>query len=147
MSLKERLLADMKEAMKSGAKKKLSVIRMARAAIKNVEIDERKDLSDEEIIAILAKEVKQRRESIEEYRGVGKEDVATDLEEEINILNQYLPESLSEAEIVDLVEETIEEVGAEDMSDMGAVMGAIMPQVRGRADGNKVNNLVRERLQ
>ncbi|MBM7623149.1 GatB/YqeY domain-containing protein [Sporohalobacter salinus] len=147
MSLKEELLADMKEAMKSGDKQKLSVIRMARASIKNVEIDERKDLSDDELIGVLAKEVKQRKESIEEYKKAGQEDTVEELKEEIEILEEYLPEQLSEEELVDLVEEVISEVGAEDMSDMGKVMGVIMPKVKGKADGSKVNELVRERLQ
>ncbi|KXS41116.1 MULTISPECIES: GatB/YqeY domain-containing protein [unclassified Candidatus Frackibacter] len=147
MSLQEELLTDMKEAMKEGDKQKLSVIRMARAAIKNVEIDERKDLSDDEIVAVLAKEVKQRRDSIPEYEKVGKDDVVAELEEEIEILNKYLPEQLSEEEIQDLVEETINEIGAVDMSDMGKVMGAIMPKVKGKADGNEVNKVVKERLQ
>ncbi|ADL12152.1 GatB/YqeY domain-containing protein [Acetohalobium arabaticum] len=147
MSLKDELLADMKEAMKNGDKQKLSVIRMTRAAIKNVEIEESKDLSDDELIEVLAKEVKQRRESIEEYKKAGQEDTVEELKEEINILEEYLPEQLSEEELVDLVEEVIADVGAEDMSDMGKVMGAIMPKVKGRADGSKVNELVRERLQ
>lgn len=147
MSLKEELLTDMKEAMKEGDKQKLSVIRMARAAIKNMEIEDRKDLSDEEVIEVLAKEVKQRRESIEEYKKAGQEETVKDLKKEIEILNKYLPEQLSKEELVDLVEETIEEVGADDMSDMGKVMGAIMPKVKGRADGSEVNKLVRDRLQ
>lgn len=147
MSLKDELLADMKEAMRNGDKQKLSVIRMTRAAIKNVEIEESKDLSDDELIEVLAKEVKQRKESIEEYKKAGQEDTVEELKEEINILEEYLPEQLSEEELVDLVEEVIADVGAEDMSDMGKVMGAIMPQVKGRADGSKVNELVRERLQ
>jgi hypothetical protein len=147
MSLKEELLVDMKKAMKDEKKQKLSVIRMARAAIKNMEIEDRKDLSDEEIVGVLAKEVKQRKESISEYEKVGKDDVVADLKKEIKILNKYLPEQLSKEELVDIVEETIAETGAEDMSDMGKVMGAIMPRVKGRADGNQVNELVRERLQ
>ncbi|SJZ96399.1 GatB/YqeY domain-containing protein [Selenihalanaerobacter shriftii] len=147
MSLKEELLADMKKAMKEGDKQKLSVIRMTRAAIKNVEIDDRRDLSDDEVIAVLAKEVKQRKESITEYKKVGKDDVVADLKKEIEILGKYLPEQLSEDELVDLVEETIDKVGAEGMSDMGKVMGAIIPQTKGRADGSEVSRLVKEKLQ
>ncbi|MGM0471626.1 MAG: GatB/YqeY domain-containing protein [Bacillota bacterium] len=147
MSVKEKLLVDMKEAMKSGDKQRLSVIRMARAAIKNVEIEERKDLSGDELVAVLAKEVKQRRDSIPEYEKVGQTETVKDLEKEIEILQEYLPEQLSDEELEELVEEVIAEVGAQDMSDMGAVMGKIMPQIKGRADGNQVSDLVREKLQ
>lgn len=145
-SLKERLLEDMKEAMKSKNKQKLSVIRMARAAIKNVEIDKRKDLEDNEVIEVLAKEVKQRRDSIKEYEKAGKEDIVVDLNKEIEILSDYLPEQLTEDELEVLVNESIEELGASSMADMGKVMGTIMPRVKGRADGNIVNTLVRQKL-
>ncbi|MFP4015436.1 MAG: GatB/YqeY domain-containing protein [Halanaerobiales bacterium] len=145
-SLKEKLLEDMKEAMKSKDKQKLSVIRMARAAIKNVEIDKRKDLEDNEVIEVLAREVKQRRDSITEYEKAGKEDTVSDLNKEIEILSVYLPEQLTEEELEVLVNETISELGATSMADMGKIMGAIMPKVKGRADGNIVNTLVRQKL-
>lgn len=145
-SLKELLLEDMKKAMKNKKKQKLSVIRMARAAIKNVEIDKRKDLEDEEVIAVLSKEVKQRRDSIGEYEKAGKDDTVAALNKEIEILSVYLPEQLSDKEIEEIVIKVISDVGASSMADMGKVMGAIMPKVKGRADGNVVNSMVREKL-
>ncbi|ACL70024.1 GatB/YqeY domain-containing protein [Halothermothrix orenii] len=145
-SLKEQLVEDMKKAMKEKDKMKLSVIRMARAAIKNVEINKRKDLSDDEVVEVLAKEVKQRRESIEEYKKAGKENVVKDLDKEIEILSKYLPEQLTKEEIEKIVDEVISEVNAESMKDMGKVMQIIMPRIRGRADGKVVNNIVRKKL-
>lgn len=146
MNLQERLLEDMKKAMKSKEKERLSVIRMARAAIKDVEIDQRKDLSEDEIIEILASIVKKNKESLVEYEKAENEEKIAKLKREIKIIQEYLPEQLSEEELNEIVDETIAEVGAEDMSDMGQVMGKIMPKIKGRADGSKVNHLVRERL-
>lgn len=145
-SLKERLLDDMKTAMKSGEKQRLSVIRMARAAIKNLEIEKRKDLEDDEVIEVLNKEVKQRRDSIIEYKKAGKENIVTDLNKEIEILSEYLPEQLSTAELEKLIQEVINLTGASSMQDIGKVMGTIMPKVKGRADGKIINQLVREKL-
>ncbi|GAB6138338.1 GatB/YqeY domain-containing protein [Halanaerobaculum tunisiense] len=147
MSIQDQLLADMKEAMKNQQKDRLSVIRQARAEIKDAEISEGKDLSEEELIKVLSKLVKQTKESLAEFEKAGDEERIAQAKQEIEILQEYLPEQLSDEELVDLVEETIAEVGAQDMSDMGQVMGAIMPQVRGKADGDQVNKLVRERLQ
>ncbi|WP_027338652.1 GatB/YqeY domain-containing protein [Halonatronum saccharophilum] len=147
MSLQERLLEDMKTAMKAKEKEKLSVIRMARAAIKDKEINERKDLTDQEVIEVIAKLVKQSRDSIVEYEKAGQEEKVEDLHREIEVLSEYLPEQLSEEELIAIVEETIEQVGAESMGDMGQVMGSIMPKVKGKADGNVINKLVKERLQ
>ncbi len=146
MSLQERLLEDMKSAMKEKDKKRLSIIRMARAAIKDKEINERKDLSDEEVIEVLAKLVKQSRESISEYKAAGREDKVVELKNEINVLQEYLPEQLSDEELVGIVEEQIEKLGAQNMSDMGRVMGCIIPKIKGKADGSKVSKLVKERL-
>ncbi|MFW5972099.1 MAG: GatB/YqeY domain-containing protein [Bacillota bacterium] len=145
-SLKEQLLEDMKTAMKNKEKFKLSVIRMVRAAIKNVEIDKRKDLEDNEVIEVLAKEVKQRRDSISEFEKAGKDDTVADLNKEIEILSVYLPEQLDEDEIEKIVDEVISDVEASSMADMGKVMGSIMPKVKGRADGSVVNTIVRKKL-
>ncbi|NLM96501.1 MAG: GatB/YqeY domain-containing protein [Halanaerobiaceae bacterium] len=145
-SLKERLLDDMKMAMKSGEKQRLSVIRMARAAIKNQEIEKRKDLDDDEIIEVLSREVKQRRDAIAEYKKAGKEDIIAGLNKEIEILSEYLPEQLSTEELENLIQELINETGASSMKDIGRVMEAIMPKVKGRADGRIVNQMVQEKL-
>ena len=147
MSLQDELLDDMKAAMKDKDKEKVGVIRMARAAIKDAAINERKDLSDDEIVEVLAKLVKQNKESLAGFEKAERPEQVEKLKREIKILEDYLPQQLSESELEDLVDETISEVGAEDMSDMGQVMGAIMPKVKGKADGSEVNQLVREKLQ
>ncbi|MFW6264822.1 MAG: GatB/YqeY domain-containing protein [Bacillota bacterium] len=146
MSLKERLLEDMKTAMKAKDKQKLSVIRMARAAIKNVEIAKRKDLDDNEVIEVLAREVKQRRDSISEFEKAGKEQTVLNLNKEIEILTGYLPEQLSEEKIEKLVYDTIKDLKDASIADIGKVMGIIMPKLKGRADGRLVNTIVRKKL-
>src|SRR5690554_6076638 len=128
----------MKTVMKNKEKQRLSVIRMARAAIKNVEIEKRKDLEDDEVIEVLAREVKQRRDSIKEYKKAGKDNVIEEINKEIEILTNYLPEQLSKEELEKKVDEVIYELGASTIQDIGRVMGAIMPRIRGRADGSLV---------
>ena len=148
MSLKERLTEDMKQAMKDkeAGKLRLSVIRMVRANIKNVEIDGKKELSEDEVLAIVAKEVKMRRDSIEEFTKGNRLDLVETLVLEIETLMNYLPEQLSEAEIRTLVEQTVSEVNAVSPKDMGKVMAVLSPKVKGRADGKVVNTIVREML-
>ncbi len=145
-SLKDRLLDDMKDAMKAKDKERLSVIRMARASIKNVEIEKRKDLDDQEIIEVIAREVKKNRDSITEYKKAGQEEKITKLNQEIDILEEYLPRQLSRDEVEELVDQVIIRVGAESMADMGKVMGTVMPEVKGKADGRLVNAIVKEKL-
>lgn len=149
MTLKDRLVEDMKGAMKAreGGKLRLSVIRMARAAIKNAEIDKRHELSDPEVIEVLAKEVKQRRDSIPEFEKAGRPDFVQNLNEEIAILMDYLPTQMSEAEVREVASRVIQEVGATDAKDLGKVMGKVMPLTKGKADGKLVNQIVRELLQ
>jgi Uncharacterized conserved protein len=148
MPLKERLTADMKQAMKDkeAGKLRLSVIRMVRANIKNVEIDRKKELSEEEVLEVLAKEVKMRRDSLEEFQKADRPDLVQNLEQEIAVLTQYLPEQLSEAEVRSLVTEAIASTQASNPKDMGKVMAVLMPKVKGRADGKMVNAIVREML-
>lgn len=148
MTLEERLLADMKEAMKAReeGKTRLSVIRMARAALKNAEIARGHKLSEPEVIEVLAHEVKERQDSIPEFARGGRQDLVAKLEEEIRILKEYLPSQLSEDEIRSLARETIAEVGAAGLRDLGKVMAALIPQTKGRADGRLVNQIVRELL-
>lgn len=149
MTIKERLTENMKEAMKAkeAGKLRLSVIRMVRAAIKNTEIDGKKELGDEEVIEVIAREAKKRRDALEEYRKAGREDFVQSLEQELAVLADYLPEQLSESDIRGLVEQAVNETGAKDIKDMGKVMSALMPKVKGRADGRLVNQIVRELLQ
>lgn len=148
MSLKDRLVEDMKVAMKAKeeGKVRLSVIRMARAAIKNAEIDKKIEFDDQQVVEILAREVKMRRDSIVEFEKANRPDTVKALEEEISILMEYLPQQLSEGEIRQLVQETIAEVGAQSPKDLGKVMGKVSPKTKGRADGRLVNQIVRELL-
>jgi len=138
----------MKVAMKAKeeGKVRLSVIRMTRAAIKNAEIDKQVEFNDDQVIEVLAKEVKMRRDSIEEFSKANRPDTVKALEEEISVLMEYLPQQLSEGEIRQLAQETIAEVGAQGPKDLGKVMGKITPKTKGRADGKLVNQIVRELL-
>ncbi|MBP2638811.1 MAG: yqeY [Firmicutes bacterium] len=148
MSLKDKLTDDMKQAMKDkeAGKLRLSVIRMVRATIKNVEIDKKKELSEEEVLDVLAKEVKMRRDSMEEFTKGNRPDLVENLEQEIAILMQYLPQQLSEEEVRAFVAEAVTAAHAATAKDMGKVMAVLMPKVKGRADGKLVNNIVREFL-
>jgi len=148
LSLKERLVEDMKAAMKAKeeGKVRLSVIRMARAAIKNAEIDKKTEFSDAQVIEVLAREVKMRRDAMEEFSKAKRPDKVQELEEEVAILLEYLPQQLTEAEIRELAKEIIAETGAAGAKDLGKVMGMITPKTKGRADGKLVNQIVRELL-
>ncbi|AMA72355.1 MULTISPECIES: GatB/YqeY domain-containing protein [Aneurinibacillus] len=146
MRLIDRLTNDMKQAMKDKDKLKLSVIRLVKSAIKNEEINQGKELSDDEVLTVLTRELKQRRDSLQEFEKAGRDDLATSARDEIKILMEYMPEQLSEDEIRTLVKEAIEQTGASSKKDMGKVMGALMPKVKGRADGSLVNKIVQESL-
>lgn len=148
MTLQDRLMADMKEAMKAKeqGKLKLSTIRMARASIKNAEISKKRELTEEEVLEVLTREVKQRRDSSEEYQKANRLDVVEQLEQEINVLLNYLPEQLSEEEIRTLVKEAVAATGVSDAKEMGKLMGYLMPKVKGKADGKLVNQIVKETL-
>lgn len=149
MTLKEQLAEDMKQAMKAkeAGKLRLAVIRMVRAAIKNVEIDGKRELGEEEVQAIIAKEVKMRKDSMDEFKKGNRQDLVDQLEREIEVLLPYLPQQLTEEEIRGLVADAIAASGASSVKEMGKVMAILMPQVKGRADGKTVNNLVRAALQ
>ncbi|GGG10717.1 GatB/YqeY domain-containing protein [Paenibacillus abyssi] len=147
MNLSERLNDDMKQAMKSQDKFKLSTIRMVRAAIKNQEIDLKRPLDDNEVLEILSREIKQRKDSLQEFEKAGREDLATNVAAEIDIISVYLPQQLTEEEIKVIVQQTIQESGASSKAEMGKVMSALMPKVKGRADGKLVNQLVQQFLQ
>ncbi|MBO6204983.1 MAG: GatB/YqeY domain-containing protein [Selenomonas sp.] len=147
MSLKEQLTADMKEAMKNKEKERLAVIRMVRGAIRQQEIDGQKELGEEDVIAVISKEVKMRRDSIEEFQKGGREDLVEKTQAEIDVLMPYLPAQLSEDEVRELVKAAVEQTGAATPKDMGKVMGVLMPKVKGRADGKMVNTIVKSFLQ
>lgn len=146
MSLKERMQRELKEAMKAHDELKVSTLRLLSSAIKNKEIDERKPLDDEGLLAILSTAAKQRRESIEQYEKGGRQDLADKEKAELAIIQGYLPQQLSKDEVAAVIKETIAETGAAGAKDMGKVMKALMPKVKGKADGKLVNELVKELL-
>jgi hypothetical protein len=148
VTLKEKLTADMKEAMKAkeAGKQRLSVIRLVRGAIRQLEIDGKKELVDEDVLGVISKEAKQRRDAIEEFKKGGRDDLVAAAEAEIAILMEYLPKQLSKDEIKGLVQEAIAASGATSPKDMGKVMKELMPKVKGRADGKLVNEVVKEAL-
>lgn len=146
MSLKERLVADMKTAMKSGDKDRLGVIRLINAAIKQREVDERIELDDAQVTAAIEKMLKQRRDSITQYRAASREDLAAVEEFEVGVIQTYLPAQLSEAEIVAIVDKAVADAGATGPKDMGKVIGLVKPQVAGRADMGALSQLVKARL-
>jgi uncharacterized protein YqeY len=144
--LKQRIQDDMKSAMKGGDKRRLGAVRLVLAAIKQREVDERIELNDEQVLAVLDKMVKQRRDSIDQYQQAGREDLVEQEQFEIEVLQGYLPEALSAAEIDALIAEAIAATGAESMRDMGKVMGQLKPQLQGRADIGAVSALVKQKL-
>ncbi len=145
-TLKSRLQADMKSSMKSGDRDRLGVIRLMLSAIKQVEVDERIELDDTRIVATLDKMAKQRRESISQFESAGRDDLLAIEQDELKIIQEYLPAALSDAEIESLVDASIASTGAAGMQDMGKLMGALKPQLQGRADMGKVSQLVKSRL-
>lgn len=146
MSLLERLTDDMKQAMRDKDKEKLSVIRMVKAALQNEAIKLGHDLSDEEELTVLNRELKQRKDSLLEFENAGRSDLADKLKAEIEILMIYMPEQLTEDEVEEIIIQTISETNASSKAEMGKVMGAIMPKVKGKADGSLVNRLVLKHL-
>ena len=146
MSLSDRLEAAMRDAMRARDERRTQTLRMAMAAAHNLKIERRRDLTDDEVVDVLTKQVKQRRESIEMYRSGGRDDRAAAEEAEAAILAEFLPQQLSEPEIEALVRSAIDETGASQPGDMGRVMGRVAPQTRGRADGRHVSDVVRRLL-
>ena len=146
MSLKGQITADMKTAMKAGDKDRLKVVRLIMAAIKQVEVDKRTELDDAAVLSVLDKMVKQRRDSVEQFEKGGRDDLARIELAEIEVLENYLPEQLSDAELDALIEEAISATGAESIRDMGKVMGLIKSRAAGRADMGAVGGKVKARL-
>ena len=146
MTLKERIIDDMKSAMRSGEKERLATIRMALAAIKQREVDERITLDDGQVLCLLEKMIKQRKEAITQFEAGGRVDLVTKERGEISVLEHYLPAQMSDAEIDALIAQTIATSGAASVKDMGKVMAAIKTQAQGRADMSVIGTRVRERL-
>jgi uncharacterized protein YqeY len=146
MTLKQTLSAALKEAMKAQDEIRKVALRLVMAAIKEAEIDAQAELTDEQVLRLVQKEVKSRQESIADARKAAREDLVAAAEAEMAVLQEYLPQALTPEELEVIVKETIAEIGASSMADMGQVMGAVMPKVQGRADGGQVNQLVRKLL-
>jgi uncharacterized protein YqeY len=146
MSLKTRLTDDMKTAMKAGEKERLGVIRLVNAAIKQREVDERIELDDAQVLAVLEKMLKQRKDSVTQYEGAGREDLAAIERFEIGVIQAYLPAQLSAAEIEAIVAKAVADSGAASPKDMGKVVALVKPQVAGRADVGQVSTLVKQKL-
>ena len=146
MSLLEQLTNDMKEAMKAKDKVTLGVVRMVKSSVSNEQIKLGHDLTADEELAVLSREMKQRVEELESYKDADREDLAEEIQGQIDVLKRYMPEQMSEEEIVAVVKETIAEVGASSKADLGKVMGALMPKVKGKADGKLVNQTVQSLL-
>jgi uncharacterized protein YqeY len=146
MSLKQRLTDDMKAAMKSGDKHSLGVIRLVNAAIKQKEVDERIQLDDTQVIAVLDKMVKQRKDSVDQYEKANREDLAAIERAEISVIQRYLPAKLGEAEILAAIDAAIGETGAKSPADMGKLMAALKPKLAGQADMGQVSALVKQKL-
>ena len=146
MSLKDEINKEMKAAMKSRDKDRLKTIRLILSEIKRVEVDERIAVDDQRTLSILAKMIKQRRDSIAQYDSAGRTELSKIEMDEITVINGFLPEALTDDEINNLIEKAISETGAESMKDMGRVMGIIRPQIQGRADAGEVSKRVKEAL-
>jgi len=146
MSTKEVVSEDFKAAFKSGDATAKSVLTMLKSEIKNKEIDNKGELSDDDVLSIITSEVKKRRDSQKQYSDAGRDDLAKGEEDEIAVLVKYLPEQLSEEEVTSLVEAAVSETGAEDIKDLGKVMTALKDKVKGRADGSLVAKIVKEKL-
>ena len=146
MTLKDKLIDDMKTAMKSGDKERLGVIRLINAAIKQREVDERILLDDAQVLAVIEKMIKQRRDSITQFRAAAREDLATKEEYEVGVIQAYMPAQLGEAEIEAIIAKAIADSGATSAKDMGKVIGLVRPQVAGKADMGKVSETVKRKL-
>ena len=147
MSLKDRIQQDMKEAMRAKEKSRLDTIRLILAAIKQREVDERIELDDTQVIAVLDKMTKQRRESISQFEQAGRDDLVAQENAELGIIKPYLPEALGEDELNVLIDAALQATGASSIKDMGKVMGQLKPKIQGRADMGAVSALIKSRLQ
>jgi hypothetical protein len=146
MSLEEKLVDEMKQAMKSNDKLRLSTIRMIRSAIKNKEIEQRKKLDDEDIFRVIQGMVRKSEESIEQFKAGGRMDLVEKEQKEVEIMKSFLPQPLSREEILRIIDQSIEETQASSLKDLGKVMKSVMPRLEGKADGKLINQLVKEKL-
>lgn len=146
MSLKEQLAADLKSAMKEKNVVRKNVVQMVRAGVLQIEKDNKVTLDDEGVLDVIAKQLKQRRDSLPDYEKSGRDDLIAELKAEMDVLMEYLPEQLTEEELREIVKDAVETTGASSMKDMGKVMSAVMPKTKGRADGKLINRIAKELL-
>jgi uncharacterized protein len=146
MALKDRITEDMKSAMRAGEKERLGTVRLALAAIKQREVDERISLDDTQVLAVLEKMIKQRREAITQFQSGGRADLVAKESAEISVLQLYLPAQMSEAEIDTLIQEAIQSTGAASVKDMGKVMAVVKPKAQGRADMGALSARIKQKL-
>lgn len=144
--MKDRILKDMVSAMKSQDKLRLSVLRMVKGAIQLEEINKKSELTDDDVIGVLSKQIKTRKESILEFEKGNRNDLIEQTNKEIEILNEYMPEQLSEDEVVKIIDDAFNKVNPTSVSDMGKIMGIITPQLKGKADMSNVSRIVKEKL-
>ncbi|MBT8151154.1 MAG: GatB/YqeY domain-containing protein [Gammaproteobacteria bacterium] len=145
-STKSQITSAMKDAMRAKQKERLATIRLMLAEFKRIEVDQRKDVDESEALVILDKMLKQRRDSIEQFEKAGRDDLASQEKAEIAVIQEFMPEPLSEAEISDMIKAAVAESGAESMRDMGKVMAILKPQLQGRADLGKVSGAIKKQL-
>lgn len=143
MSLKEKLAQDLKSSMKNKEIVRKNTVQLIRTAVLQVEKDKKVTLDDEDILELIAKQLKQRKDALPEYEKSGREDLISQLKQEMEVLMEYLPKQLSEEELRPIVEEAVKAVGAASMKDMGKVMSAVMPKVKGRADGKMISDIAK----
>lgn len=143
MSLKEKLAQDLKSSMKNKEIVRKNTVQLIRTAVLQVEKDKKVTLDDEDILELIAKQLKQRKDALPEYEKSGREDLTSQLKQEMEVLMEYLPKQLSEEELRPIVEEAVKAVGAASMKDMGKVMSAVMPKVKGRADGKMISDIAK----
>ncbi len=146
MSLLKQLQTDMITAMKNRDKDTLAVVRMLKASVQNAQIEAGHDLTPDEEVAVMSREYKQRKESLEEFQKAGRQDLIDKTNNELKVVEKYMPKQLSADDVKKIVTETVQQVGAASMKDFGKVMGAVMPKVKGQADGKLVNQTVKETL-
>lgn len=146
MSLKERLMSDLKDAMREGDQRRKDAIRMIRAAIKNREIERQQEIGDEEVLEIIAQEVKRRKEALEMFEKAGRDDLVEKEKAQLEVLLSYMPEQLSREEIEKVVQDIVDEMNATSIRQLGPVMGKAMAELKGRAEGSVVNEVAREIL-
>ena len=146
MTLKDKLMDDLKQSMKNKEQIRKSVVILIRSAIKQKEVDERVEVSEEDVLAIISKQMKQRKDALEEFKKAQREDLILQTEQEIEILTQYLPKQLTDDELESIIQEIINQIGATTMKDMGKIMGLATPKVQGKADGKRINEIAKKFL-